>query len=97
MGSASKKIRFPCNECVEKGWDSREVIPALQLPALGLVLNVIPAAARSISLLTKHHFLLLPLFPALILWKGKSPTGWVSEYHGFLQPGAGECQLSELV
>lgn len=64
MGSASKKIRFPCNESVEKGWDSREATPGLQLPALGLVLIMIPVATRSISLLTKHHFLLLPSFPS---------------------------------
>lgn len=64
MGSASKKIGFPCNESVEKGWDSREVTPALQPPALGSVLIMIPVATRSISLLTQHHFLLLPSFPS---------------------------------
>lgn len=33
MGSGSKTIRFPSNEPMEKGWDSREVILALLLTA----------------------------------------------------------------
>lgn len=37
MGSGSRKIRFPSNEPVEKGWDSREVILAL------LLTTVLPA------------------------------------------------------
>lgn len=56
-----KKIRFACNDCVEKGWDSlRENIPVLQLPALGLVLIIIPVATRS----TLAHKASLSSFPS---------------------------------
>lgn len=92
-----KKSGFPAMSVWRKaGIAERLAQPSSSLLWLGV--NDDPSSnwehlsAHNVSLSSISFF-----SPALSLLKGMSPTGWVLEYHGFLQTGAWEHQLSELV